>query len=77
MKKNMRAGDVAPHLVECLATQHASGPWFLHEQCIKPYVIVHACCSRIQKVKAEGSEVQDHPRLNSKFETAFPTLESV
>lgn len=39
--------------------------------------MVHACSSSIQKAKAEGSEVQDHPRLNSKFEAALPTLESV
>lgn len=28
-------------------------------------------------MKAEGLEVQDRPRLNSKFEAALPTLESV
>jgi hypothetical protein len=39
--------------------------------------MVHACYSSIQKVKTEGLEVQDHPWLNSKFEAALPTFESV
>lgn len=36
-----------------------------------------ACCSGIQKAKAGGLEVQDHPGLNSKFEATLPTFESV
>lgn len=52
-------------------------PWFLPEQCIKPYGMVRACYSSIQKAKAEGLEVQDHPGLNSKFEATLPTFESV
>lgn len=36
-----------------------------------------ACCSGIQKAKAGGLEVQDHPGLNNKFEATLPTFESV